>query len=302
MIGRLGALIAVTVLASGCDATMASGPVAPTPPMGALFDVGGHKLALECAGSGTPAVILGHGQGNTRRIWDKVWPDLVRMGRICRYDRAARGDSEVGPAPTTSGRMAHELHDLLRAARVPPPYIMVGHSLGGMNAQLYAHTYPSEVAGLVLVESSSRDYDPRTIAEQDLPQNPEERRLFQGFVDGFDAVQKHYGASPEGVDWDASYQEMAAVTDFGDLPLCVITAGDRTWTAPPFLPRPIKLRLGEVWMAAQRKLVARSRRATHVIAERSGHFVQQERPELVVQAIRGVLAGDRNTRMVGSKP
>lgn len=289
-------LPALVVMASGCGAAppRAEGAHAATaqpPSTGALFDVGGHRLYLECGGTGAVTVVLGHGQGSSHATWDKIWPDLVGMGRVCRYDRASRGNSELGPVPTTSGRIVQELHALLKAAGVPPPYVMVGHSFGGMNAQLYAHTFPSEVVGMVLIESSSRDYDPRTPSAGAMPDDPEERRLFSDFLRGYDATMRNYALSPEGVDWEASYHELSAVTDFGDLPLYVVTAGDRAWTAPPYFPPSLKARLARTWLDAQTRLAARSRCSTHVVAEGAGHFVQQDRADVVEKAIKAVLAG-----------
>jgi pimeloyl-ACP methyl ester carboxylesterase len=255
-----------------------------------LFDVGGHRLYLECAGTGTPTVVLEHGQGTSRATWDEVWPGLVASTRTCRYDRAGRGDSEPGPVPTTSARVVADLHTLLRTAHVAPPYLMVGHSLGGMNVQLYTHTFPAEVVGLVLVESSSRDYDPRTAGLGAPGDDPAEQQALAAFLGEYDGFMRDPSKSPEGLDWEASYRELAAVTDFGALPLRVLTAGDRSWTAPPSATPLLQQRLAALWLDAQTKLAARGRRSTHLVVEGAGHFVQKKRPAAVVEAVRSVLA------------
>ena len=86
-----------------------------------LFDVGGHRLHLECAGRGSPTIVLQHGQGDDITTWDSVWTSLAAMSRVCRYERAGMGRSERGQYPTTSAQIVSELHTLLRVANVPPP-------------------------------------------------------------------------------------------------------------------------------------------------------------------------------------
>src|SRR5436190_1001037 len=90
-----------------------------------LYRVGEHRLYLECAGSGTPTIILEHGEGQSLSTWDAVWSDLGRMTHVCRYDRANRGKSDPGPVPTTSGQLVHDLRELLRVAQVKPPLVLV---------------------------------------------------------------------------------------------------------------------------------------------------------------------------------
>ena len=287
-------MLLVGLLASGCVANASPAKDAhegarQSPSVSGRFDVGGHRLYIECRGTGTPTMVLGHGQGASRTTWDRIWPDLLKMGRVCRYDRAASGNSEVGPVPTTSGRIVRDLHKLLEAAGVPPPYVMVGHSFGGLNAQLFARTFPSEVSGLVLIESSSRDYDVRRSVQGAMPEDPTERQLLLEFIEVFNAMMHDYTMSPEGVDWETSYQELSGATDFGGIPLYVVTAGDRTWTSPPAFPPPLKERVARLWLDAQTKLATRSSRSTHVVAEGAGHLVHEDRPDIVIKAIKAVL-------------
>ncbi|HSL23113.1 MAG TPA: alpha/beta hydrolase [Vicinamibacterales bacterium] len=122
------------------------------PPPGRLIDVGGHRLHLQCAGSGGPAVIFDAALGGSSLSWVFVQAGVARFTTACAYDRAGFGWSDRGPLPRTAGRIVLELRQLLSGARVEPPYILVGHSFGGLTARLYTRRYPAEVAGLVLLD------------------------------------------------------------------------------------------------------------------------------------------------------
>jgi pimeloyl-ACP methyl ester carboxylesterase len=127
------------------------------PPPGQLVDVGGHRLHLRCAGEGTPAVVFDAALGASSLSWSLVQPAVARVTRACSYDRAGFGWSDAGPMPRTAGRIAGELHRLLRLGGVPPPYVLVGHSFGGLVMRLFAARHPGDVAGLVLVEPAIPD-------------------------------------------------------------------------------------------------------------------------------------------------
>jgi len=121
-------------------------------PPGRLVDVGGFRLHLHCAGDGSPSIILDAALGASSVSWSRVQPELVTLTRVCSYDRAGFGWSDAGLLPRTAGRIADELHTLLQRAHVPSPFLLVGHSFGGLVAQIFAHRFQSEVAGLVLVD------------------------------------------------------------------------------------------------------------------------------------------------------
>jgi pimeloyl-ACP methyl ester carboxylesterase len=123
-----------------------------TPPPGRLVSVGSHRLHIRCAGDGGPPVIFDAALGGSSLSWSLVHPAVARVTRACSYDRAGFGWSDAGPLPRTAGRIADEFHQLLRAAAVPPPYVLVGHSYGGLVMRLYASRQPNDVAGLVLIE------------------------------------------------------------------------------------------------------------------------------------------------------
>lgn len=119
---------------------------------GRLVDVGGLRLHLHCAGSGSPAVVLDAALGASSLSWSLVQPELARITQVCAYDRAGFGWSAAGPMPRTAGRMADELHALLVRAGVPPPYVLTGHSYGGLVMRIFAARHRDLVAGLVLVD------------------------------------------------------------------------------------------------------------------------------------------------------
>jgi len=122
------------------------------PAPGRLVDIGGFRLHLNCSGNGTPAVVLDAALGGSSISWSLVQPAIAMRTRVCSYDRAGLGWSDGGPMPRTAGRVADELHQLLMAADVPPPYVLVGHSYGGFVMRIFATRYASDVAGLILVD------------------------------------------------------------------------------------------------------------------------------------------------------
>ncbi len=123
-----------------------------TPPPGRLVSVGQHRLHIRCHGEGGPPVIFDAALGGSSLSWSLVQRAVAHLTLACSYDRAGFGWSDAGPLPRTAGRIADELHELLHAAAVPPPYVLVGHSYGGLVMRLYASRHPDDVAGLVLIE------------------------------------------------------------------------------------------------------------------------------------------------------
>ena len=114
--------------------------------------MGTHRLHLRCSGEGTPAVVFDAALGASSLSWSLVQPAIARMTCACAYDRAGLGWSDAGPLPRTAGRSADELYDLLRREAVPGPYVLVGHSFGGLVMRLFESRHASETAGLVLIE------------------------------------------------------------------------------------------------------------------------------------------------------
>jgi pimeloyl-ACP methyl ester carboxylesterase len=123
-------------------------------PPGRLVDVGGHRLHINVMGQGTPAVVMDSGLSHSSLAWGWVQPKVAKFTRVCTYDRAGYGWSDPGPKPRTSQRISDELDRLLVNAGIDAPYIMVGHSSGGLNVRLYAIQHPEKVVGMVLVDAA----------------------------------------------------------------------------------------------------------------------------------------------------
>lgn len=124
------------------------------PPPGQLIDIGGYRLHLYCKGQGSPTVILESGLGRSCLDWYLIQNQIAQNTRVCSYDRAGLGWSDPGPKPRTSQQMVKELGHLLKKAQVPGPFLLVGHSLGGLNMLLFAHQHPKEVVGAILLDPS----------------------------------------------------------------------------------------------------------------------------------------------------
>jgi pimeloyl-ACP methyl ester carboxylesterase len=120
--------------------------------------VGGYSLHINCVGQGSPTVVLDAGSGGFSAQWVRVQREVSGTTRVCAYDRAGMGWSEMGPEPRDAKQISNELHSLLEGADIGQgPYVLVGHSFGGLYMQTYAARYPDEVAGVALVESSQPD-------------------------------------------------------------------------------------------------------------------------------------------------
>lgn len=132
----------------------------PYPAPGKLIDVGGWRLHLNCTGEaapGRPTVVLEAGVGDFSAEWSLVQPRVAEFARVCSYDRAGDGWSDLGPHPRTFRQIVYELHTLLARAGERPPFVLVGHSYGGWLVRVYQSTYPAEVSGMVLVEAGADD-------------------------------------------------------------------------------------------------------------------------------------------------
>ena len=242
-----------------------------------LVDVGGRQLYINCSGKGTPAVILEAGLDNASDAWSDFQPRVAGFTRVCSYDRAGLGRSEAGPTPRTSQAIVDDLHRLLSNAGGRGPYVMVGHSFGGMNARLYAAQYPQEVAGVVLVDSLHPDSLNRL------------REILGETVWG--AIASQTNQNEEGVDLIESSAQVGAAGTLGSTPLVVLTAGRRI--AAPFSSPHLAARVEQLWLELQDDSTSLSSNSAHIIAEGSGHCIQCDEPQLVVDAIRQVVESSR---------
>ena len=124
------------------------------PPPGKMIDVGDHRMHIDCVGQGSPTVVLDTALGAMSASWVRVQQEVSGTTRVCAYDRAGMGWSQSGPEPRDAKQVAGELHALLEGAGIDGPYVLVGHSFGGLYMQTYAARNPEEVAGVALIESS----------------------------------------------------------------------------------------------------------------------------------------------------
>ena len=235
---------------------------------------GGADVAVRCIGTrspGKPLVLLEAGGGDGLNTWSLVQGPIGEFSRACAYDRPTLIRGTVGPRASSSpDDVVRTLRDVLSALGEPPPYLMVGHSYGGMIVRLYATRYPSEVVGLVLVDSSHEDQltrfeaiDPGTARELRAPSQSEALDLV-AFSDALNANRWH-----------------------STIPLVVLTHG-KIPPAPPGREAQSD-GLEKAWLDLQRELVTRSPAATHVMAARSGHYIHRDEPALVIDAVRQVV-------------
>jgi pimeloyl-ACP methyl ester carboxylesterase len=276
-----------------------------------MIDVGGFHMHLYCTGEGPLTVVLDSGLSDTWLHWNKVQPEVAQFTRVCSYDRAGLGWSEPSPRPRTSRVIAEEMHALLQKAQVPPPYVLVGHSMGGLNVRAYANLYPSEVRGMVLVDASHPEQYHR------LPSGPNpwkqsilwQKRLMpfglprllgwcgQGMEEAQPAfraydctVQQKRGWLAEEDSVPESQRQVATTGSLGEMPLIVLshdpTAGQTGLSQSDIESRQ---RFEVPWAQMQEELARLSSRGVRRIAQGSGHQVHRERPDVVITAIREVV-------------
>jgi pimeloyl-ACP methyl ester carboxylesterase len=157
LLGLIVALLALAVVGAIYQAIATERAERAYPPPGEMVDVGGHSLHINCVGQGSPTVVLDAALGDMSAQWVWVQREVSDTTRVCAYDRAGMGWSEMGPEPRDAKQISSELHALLKGGGIEGPYVLVGHSFGGLYMQTYAARYPDEVAGVSLVESSQPD-------------------------------------------------------------------------------------------------------------------------------------------------
>jgi pimeloyl-ACP methyl ester carboxylesterase len=284
---RVLALAALAFIGAACGGhSTAKTRSVPGEP-GLEYDARGSYLYLLCVGHGSPTVILEAGLGGDHRDWYWVQPEIARTTRVCSYDRSGLEFSQLAPKRATARAKVNDLHELLAAANVKGPYVLVGHSYGGMLVRVYADAYPRDVVGVVLLDSSHPDQANRSLAALP-PRRPGEAQELRDLRTAFRSLL--HGPNPEGVDWKMSTDEARAAGPLGDKPLLVVTAGEEEWTGPTPLPG-IDRRLKRTWIAMQDELARQSTDSVHVIANYSPHFVMSNlgQPDLVIRAVRAVV-------------
>jgi pimeloyl-ACP methyl ester carboxylesterase len=261
--------------------------IEPPGASGAMVDVGGHRLAVSVSGAGSPSVIFETGLGAESGEWMVVQQQITGAQAV-RYDRANRGSSDPAPGPRTALDMVKDLALLLQIAEVEPPYILVGHSFGGLLVRLFAQEHPDMIAGLILVDAMHPDqfdvfgplFPPPKPA--DPPELVKVRNFWQG---GWRSPE----ATTEGIDFSASLCQARTVMSLGDIPLHIIISG--TFLHQPLVPPEFRGMLQDRWQAQQMEFLKLSTRTACTFALDSGHFVQRDAPSVVSAAINAT-AGD----------
>ena len=304
------AFLALASIGGGIETVLEVVDTARYPIAGQVVDVDGHGMHLNCAGTGSPTVVLEPGGGELSSNLGWITPAVARDTRVCVYDRPGRGWSDPTDAPQDGTRVAADLHTLLHAAHVPGPYVLAGHSFGGLYVLTYAAHYPGEVAGMVLIDSTSPTTPgPQTEAAPAASDGPVARgsalvSVAARFGLGRLYSLTSYGGLPtrsrdevratistaatlrstidEYVQASTSMQEAAELQNFGAKPLVVLTAGDGSDPS---------------WFAKQDKLAHLSTNTVHrVVAGASHEMLVGDRMASVstITAIRDVVSAIRS--------
>jgi pimeloyl-ACP methyl ester carboxylesterase len=232
-------------------------------------------------------VIFETGLGGDRQTWGDVMTLLMETDRGCSYDRAGLGLSEPASKPRTTTDQVEDLHSLLAAAGLTPPYVFVGHSSGGWNLMVYGGRYPADVSGIVMVDVRPPAFSERTFAALPPSSPGEPEALEQARAE--EDWEKDPSRNPEGLDLVKSADEAEASRGFGDRPLVVLTAGDRA-AVTEGLPSPLAAAIDSIWMELQIGLVGLSTNGHQEIVDGATHDMPFEQPDVIVDAIHDVLA------------
>lgn len=293
----------------------------------------GRRMNIYCLGHGKPTVVLDAGMGDSTISWALVQKPIAADTRVCSYDRAGLGFSDASNRPSTALNIAEDLHKLLRAAGEKPPYVLVGHSAAGMYIRVYADRYPQEVVGLVSVEGSHEDQSERGwaigepgqqakwdayLAEYDSCVTEARKGLVPGtpvfekcvgapdprFSAQINAAQMRYAATER---WQAAAaSERHAIfyasadetrrtrRSFGDMPIVVLTHAPY----PPAKGETQTLRDQRTlsWETMHNEVAAMSTRGINAIVPGAGHYIQYDRPQVVIDAVENVVGTVRRER------
>jgi pimeloyl-ACP methyl ester carboxylesterase len=236
--------------------------------------VDGRRLAYVRLGEGTPPIVFLAGAGMDIDSWFKVLPGVATFGTVIAVDRLGVGKSDRPTVPQTGGIIVADLRTLLAQAGVPPPYVLVGHSLGGLHVELFARLHPDEVAGVVLVEAASPE------EAMDTPRPGFTARVFGAAAGAIDRLRGRPSGFDEVDHVPETVRQIRAASPFPDIPLVVVTGGKRMRIVPEAA--------FAAHQEAQRGRAALAPRGRQIIAEASGHFPQLHDPEVVIAAIRDV--------------
>jgi pimeloyl-ACP methyl ester carboxylesterase len=324
---RVSTLVLATVLAVAGSVALGPDPKATASPattgdFSGLVDIGGRSLYLECRGQGSPTVILESGAGGRADVWSRdleepegtrtmVLPGVAASTRVCAYDRpgtlternpsldpdgplffASRSDPV--PQPRTTQDRVNDLHALLGAAAIPGPYVLVGHSAGGLVVRLYASEYPDEVVGMVLLDSTHEDVWLRFQQALAPDQWAEFEALTvtnQELIDAYPDAERWYTAPLANDATTGQVRQARKDAPLHPMPLFVLAHGIPF--GDPFSGWPSE-KMEAIMSALQGDLATLVPNARLEVATESGHNIHQDQPERVIDAIRQVVAGVRD--------
>lgn len=296
-----GATVVVTVAATaGMQALLSHLSRCDNPPPGRLVELDDRQVHVHCAGEGSPTVILEAGLPGSSLAWMSVFSEIAAFTRVCSYDRPGYGWSEPASSPRTADTIVQELKMLLQAADIKPPYVLVGHSFGGLLMQLYATRFPSDFEGVVLVDSSHSDQAHRTLDLEEIegiarvlkvlgplgfarlllpvPAGDPDSRDSSVLELEKDLLMSNRTLRAASTEMYGLRQSMRQVADssvrFSDKPLVVLTEGRQR---------------ADFWHRMQEDLGRLSTDSEWRVVEGAGHFIQHDRPGVVVEAVRDVI-------------
>lgn len=284
-----------------------SGPVtdAPYKPPGIVLTIKSrygylHRMYIDCRGQNRPTVLVDVGIGMASASWLDIVETVAPHTRICIYDRSGYGYSGPGPGERTTKQIVEELHDLINAARVPGPYILVGHSFGGFTARYFAARYPKKTVGLVLVDSSHPDQIRRLTAldadsarrYRDSSRHRRTRVFSQEAMSRDEKTWLHLNSSRKAIFaqmaelkyFSKSARQVSATRLDRMLPLAVLTRGRQQ------LPMVLGLSLEQEWQDMQRQLTTLTGRSWQRIVKDSGHNVHKDAPNEIAETILMVIS------------
>jgi pimeloyl-ACP methyl ester carboxylesterase len=287
---------------------------------GRLYDVGGYATHLYCTGAGSPTILLSSGLGDDFTEWAKVQPVLSQETRVCSYDRAGFGWSAPRPGIQDANAISSQLHQLIRIAGVERPFVLVGHSISGIYLRAYAARYPGDLAGLVFIDGATPLQDSRIpkallkIQDDQRGEMPWQKLLMTlgwyrlrgdcaSIPSGFEAygawikadscVPSHMDAIERELDAEqASGQETIRAGPFADLPVLILSR-DPSVLASNW-PASVAKSNAVVWNQMQEEAKALSGDSRRIIVKGSGHYIQNDRPDLVNRQIASFVVMIRN--------
>jgi pimeloyl-ACP methyl ester carboxylesterase len=236
---------------------------------------GSHSYVIQ--GTGIPTVVLESGLGDGKESWSPIFDEISKSAQVIAYDRAGYGRSKSASRLRDGATIITELRSTLHTLNLQPPYVLVGHSLGGTYMELYARTYPKEVAGVVLVDSRHADFTRQCkLAGVTVCAPPVALLALMP-----DAPQQ------EGFSLKQTMDEVTTASNFPDIPLVVLSSGKHLLVGASF---------DTVWLETQKSLATISKNSTHTICSECGHYIHRDKPELVINAIKSVISQTRQSK------